>query len=161
MGVTLEPADLTSPEFVALVQAHVDFCDRTSPPESCHRLPVEALAEPGLTVWAARDSDGALVGMGALKRLSDIDGEIKSMHTAVSARGRGIARAILDAVIDKARAEGLTTLWLETGTDPLFAPARALYASAGFELCPPFGDYRLDPHSVFMTRAVVFEGAEA
>ena len=31
-------------------------------------------------------------------------------------------------------------------------PARALYARHGFEVCGPFGDYRPDPHSTFMTR---------
>ena len=32
-----------------------------------------------------------------------------------------------------------------------FLPARRLYAKAGFRECGPFGDYRLDPNSVFMT----------
>jgi putative acetyltransferase len=29
-----------------------------------------------------------------------------------------------------------------------------LYASFGFVYCGPFGDYALDPHSVFMTLAL-------
>ena len=32
-----------------------------------------------------------------------------------------------------------------------FAPARALYARFGFEVCAPFADYRDDPNSVCMT----------
>jgi putative acetyltransferase len=32
-----------------------------------------------------------------------------------------------------------------------FAPARSLYASAGFEACQPFGDYRPSPNSTYMT----------
>ena len=32
-----------------------------------------------------------------------------------------------------------------------FAPARSLYAGAGFELCEPFGDYRDSPNSTYMT----------
>jgi putative acetyltransferase len=35
-----------------------------------------------------------------------------------------------------------------------FAPARALYARAGFTACAPFGDYAEDSHSVFMTRVL-------
>ena len=35
-----------------------------------------------------------------------------------------------------------------------FAPARALYARFGFELCGPFADYVDDPDSVFMTRGL-------
>jgi putative acetyltransferase len=33
-----------------------------------------------------------------------------------------------------------------------FEPARGLYRKNGFRSCPPFGDYREDPNSVFMTR---------
>jgi hypothetical protein len=40
---------------------------------------------------------------------------------------------------------------LETGTVPAFAPARALYASAGFRPCGPFGDYQPMDTSTFMT----------
>ena len=35
-----------------------------------------------------------------------------------------------------------------------FAPARALYASAGFKHCDPFGDYKPSPYSTWMTRAL-------
>jgi putative acetyltransferase len=35
-----------------------------------------------------------------------------------------------------------------------FAPARALYASAGFSPCAPFGDYRPSRNSTFMTMAL-------
>lgn len=47
-----------------------------------------------------------------------------------------------------------TRLSLETGTPSDFAAARALYAKAGYAECPPFGDYELDPFSVFMTKAL-------
>jgi hypothetical protein len=50
-----------------------------------------------------------------------------------------------------ARAGGMSRLSLETGAWPYFAPARALYARHGFVECGPFGDYREDPNSVFMT----------
>jgi putative acetyltransferase len=50
-----------------------------------------------------------------------------------------------------ARAEGYRRLSLETGSMDAFAPARALYADAGFTLCEPFGEYRLSPNSTYMT----------
>ena len=49
-------------------------------------------------------------------------------------------------------ARGLRSLWIETGSAPAFQPALRLYESAGFRRCGPFGDYREDPFSVFMTR---------
>jgi putative acetyltransferase len=45
-------------------------------------------------------------------------------------------------------------LWLETGSTESFIPARRLYASEGFTPCEPFGDYRCDPLSVYMTRSL-------
>ena len=101
-------------------------------------------------VYDGRD----VLGVGALTVIEKGHGELKSMHTAAEARGRGVARAVLSALLDHARAEGLTRVSLETGTADLFAPARALYAAHGFAECPPFGSYVVDPLSVFMTRAL-------
>jgi len=46
----------------------------------------------------------------------------------------------------------LKRLSLETGSAESFAAARSLYLRNGFEICSPFADYKLDPHSVFMNR---------
>jgi putative acetyltransferase len=73
------------------------------------------------------------------------------MHTAEPARGRGIGRAIVDHLIGVARDRGIQRLSLETGSMPAFAPARSLYANAGFAVCGPFGDYRPSRNSTFMT----------
>ena len=75
------------------------------------------------------------------------------MHVAEAARGRGIGGAMLRHIIAEAAARGMSRLSLETGAWPYFAPARALYARHRFVECPPFGDYRQDPNSVFMTLA--------
>ena len=87
----------------------------------------------------------------ALRQLGPEHGEVKSMHTAESARGRGVGSALLRRLMDTARARGMRRLSLETGSWPYFLPARALYARHGFVECPPFGDYSEDPNSVFMT----------
>jgi putative acetyltransferase len=73
------------------------------------------------------------------------------MHTAQAARRTGVGSAMLRHIIATARARGMARLSLETGSWDYFAPARALYASHGFVECGPFGDYVLDPNSVFMT----------
>ena len=73
------------------------------------------------------------------------------MHTAAAARRRGVGSAILRHIVDAARARGMSRVSRETGSWPYFEPARALYAHHGFVECPPFGDYRPDPNSVFMT----------
>ena len=78
--------------------------------------------------------------------------EVKSMRTVTSARGRGIAAALLLHVLDDAERRGALRLSLETGAEPFFAPARRLYARRGFSGCPPFADYVPDPSSAFFTR---------
>jgi len=137
----------------ALLQRHVDLMRASSPEESCHVMDPDALHGPGITLLGAR-TDGVLQGIGALSKIGDRQGELKSMHTAQEARGQGLARQLLRALMAQARVDGMTQVSLETGTDPSFAAARALYLSEGFIECPPFGDYTLDPLSVYMTKTL-------
>lgn len=132
-----------------LLDEHLADMFATSPAESVHALDHSALSAPEITFWTARE-DGVLLGCGALKLLADGQGEIKSMRTTPAARGRGIATLLLTHIVDEARGRRLEQLFLETGAEDFFAPARRLYTRHGFTDCPPFGDYRLDPHSVFM-----------
>lgn len=145
--------DPTSGEVELLLQRHLQLMWDTSPPESVHALDASGLADPKVRFFTMREDDGAPLGMGAVKQLSGPEGEIKSMHILAEARGRGLARTMLDHLIEVARASGWRRLNLETGVEPAFAPARALYARAGFVECGPFEGYRLDPNSVFMTLA--------
>lgn len=150
MAITIREEDPRTPDVAALLTAHVEAARQESPPESAHALDIEGLLAPEITFWTVRDGD-LLVGCGALKALTERHGEIKSMHTVPSQRGRGVGSRILAHVIEVARARGYERLSLETGSMEYFAPARALYARSGFLYCQPFADYRLDPNSVFMT----------
>jgi putative acetyltransferase len=138
---------------VELLRTHVAPARAETAPGSAHALDLSGLRAPEVTFWSAWEDD-AVVAVGALKRLSADHGEIKSMHTAESARGRGVGSAMLRQIMAAARAGGLSRLSLETGSWPYFAPARALYARHGFVECAPFADYRPDPNSVFMTLAL-------
>ena len=73
------------------------------------------------------------------------------MRTAPAMRGRGVASAILEALLDDARSRGVERISLETGAADWFWPAHRLYAKAGFDECEPFGSYAEDPHSLFLT----------
>jgi len=138
------------PDVRALLTRHFELMRASSPQESCHVMEPGALLERGAVLFAARAS-GTVLGVGALAQVDARHGELKSMHTAAQARGRGVARAILSTLLQEARAQGMTRVSLETGTAGMFAPARALYAANGFRDCAPFGDYTADPLSVFMT----------
>ena len=76
------------------------------------------------------------------------------MRTAAAHLRQGVAKVVLAHIIEKARQRGYTRLSLETGSAAAFAPAQRPYAAFGFQFCGPFADYRLDPHSGFMTREI-------
>jgi putative acetyltransferase len=145
--------DVRGPEIAALLQEHLRDMHRVSPPESVHALDLESLRQPDITFWTMWDA-GRLAGCGALKELDSQHGEIKSMRTASSHRRQGVATQLLQHLLAEAKQRGYTRVSLETGSMDFFLPARALYASFGFEPCPPFADYIADPNSIFMTKAL-------
>lgn len=133
-----------------LLRRHLAFADAHSPGEYVHALDTDALVRPDITFVSVSDGE-AVLGVGALRELDPTHGELKSMHVAEEARGRGVGRAVLDHLLDLARSRGYARVSLETGTPDAFTPARALYASVGFEACPPFADYTDNPWSTCMT----------
>ena len=146
----IEVDDLTRPEIHALLEEHLANMYEISPPESVHALDLSKLRSRDITFWSVWDGT-TLVGCGALKEMTPTEGEIKSMRTPKSLRRRGAGRAVLTHIIDEAKRRGYRRLSLETGSQEEFVPARRLYGSFGFVECGPFGDYKLDPYSVFMT----------
>jgi putative acetyltransferase len=141
--------DLEHPAVHALLIEHLANMHQLSPPESVHALSLEKLQVPEITFWTAWEDD-LLLGCGAVKELDPTHGEIKSMRTPHAHRRRGVGRAILQHIIEVARARGYETLSLETGAPEAFQPARKLYESFGFEYCGRFSDYPESPNSIFM-----------
>ena len=144
---------LTSQAIQDLLNEHLADMYATSPPESVHALDLERLKAPDIVFWSAWQ-DGQLLGCIALKRHAAAMAEIKSMRTARIARGKGVAKALLAHLEQFAKAEGVTALYLETGAEPYFAPARQLYQQHDYLQCGPFADYQPDPLSVFMQKAL-------
>lgn len=147
--LSIRTGDFADPRVVALLRHHFETNRAVTPSGSAHVLDLSAMQVPEISFWTVWEDD-TLVGMGALKRLGDGTGEVKSMRTTDAAQRKGVARAMLEHIITTARTEKLTALFLETGSFGYFAPARALYAQAGFIECPPFAGYRPDPNSSFM-----------
>ncbi len=136
-----------------LMARHTAVMHTDTPPESIHMMDAGQLATSSVAFFVMRQ-DGAPIGMGAFKRIDEAHAEIKSMHVLSEYRGQSLSRVMLDHLVSAAAAEGITRLSLETGSQDFFEPARRLYARAGFSECGPFGDYVLDPFSVFMTRTL-------
>jgi putative acetyltransferase len=143
-------ADLDDPRVIDLLRIHLDRARAETAPGSAHALDVAQLRSADISFWAIWD-DEMLLGLGALKRLSVDHGEVKSMHTAEAARGKGVATTMLRHIMAAARDRAMSRLSLETGSWDYFRPARAFYRKHGFTECAPFGDYVSDVNSVFMS----------
>jgi putative acetyltransferase len=150
MTAAIEVDDPRAADVRDLLRRHLEFARATTPPEGVFALEADELADPAVTFFTYR-VDGELLAVGALKQLDGAHAEVKSMHTAQAARGRGIGRAMVDHLLAVARERGLRRVSLETGSMAEFAPARSLYTKAGFVPCGPFGEYEANETSAFMT----------
>jgi putative acetyltransferase len=153
MPVLIAEEHPLTPDLSLLFERHTADMHADTPPESIHMMDKAALAAPGIRFFVLRD-EGVPLAMGAFKRIDATHAEIKSMHVLAEARGRGLSKAILEHLVAAARADGFARLSLETGVQPTFVAARALYERAGFQDCPPFEGYVPDPNSVFMTKVL-------
>jgi len=148
--------DLSGAATRELVARHLRGMFELTPAESVFALDVDRLRDPSVALWSAWMGD-EIAGIGALKILDAADGEtaqrgeIKSMRVADAFLGQGVGRAMLRHIVAEARARGLASLWLETGSEDGFLAAQRLYESEGFEVCGPFDDYPDSGLSMFMT----------
>ena len=101
--------------------------------------------------------DGVAVASGAWRRRGDVvvegldqSAEIKRMYVAPSARGRGLARAMLARLEDAARDAGAEVMVLETGIAQ--PEALELYRSSGYTPIPGFGFHKDSPLSRCLAR---------
>lgn len=145
--ISLESPD--QPDVLRLIDELDAYQKPLYPAESHHGIDLAALLRPQVLFAVARDGSGRAVACGALV-LEPGYGELKRMYTLPSARGQGIARALLGVLEAQARERGCTRFAIETGY--LQPEAIALYERCGYRRCGPFGGYAEDPNSVFMAK---------
>tara|TARA_R110000824_G_scaffold285418_4_gene473611 strand:- start:101 stop:556 length:456 start_codon:yes stop_codon:yes gene_type:complete len=141
--------DLSGQQVQDLLAAHLAGMQENSPPESVYALDLSGLLTPDMSVWTAWDEE-QLMGVGALKHLSDSQAEIKSMRTDPAHLRKGVGLSILNHIIDVAISKGYRRLSLETGSGESFEPALALYRRRGFCNGAAFGDYRATEFNQFL-----------
>ncbi|MEV6298594.1 GNAT family N-acetyltransferase [Actinoplanes sp. NPDC051861] len=134
----IEPADFGSPSVQALVAENLaDLSARYG--GTGDDTPISALDfTPPQGAFLVAVDDGELIASAGWRRHGD-DAELKRMFTRPAARGRGVARQMLTAIEDSARAAGCHRVILETGDKQ--PEAVALYESAGYKRIADFGFY--------------------
>jgi len=145
--------ELRNEDVITLLQEHHEDMLSHSPAESVHALDLNALEAPDITFWSFWINQ-ELVGVGALKEIDKEHGEIKSMRTSTDHLRKGVARKLLEHIMKQANIRSYKRLSLETGTMDAFLPAHKLYQQFGFQECQPFGNYKEDPYSMFMTKSI-------
>ncbi|KAG8148521.1 GNAT family N-acetyltransferase [Burkholderia catarinensis] len=149
MSIAVESPD--QPDVIALIAELDAYQDTLYPPESRHILDLAALKQSNVLFAVARDVAGSAIGCGAIV-IPPAFGELKRMYVSPRGRGQGVAKKLMALLESKAKCLGCKVLRLETG--PYQHEALALYASAGYERCGPFGDYTNDPLSVFKQKRI-------
>ena len=74
----------------------------------------------------------------ALRRLDGTSGEVKRLFLRPQYRGQGLAKRLLEAVIEKAT--DMQYEWLYADTLPSMKEALSLYLARGFELAQAYSD---------------------
>jgi putative acetyltransferase len=116
-------------------------------PEQRHGLALQALFQPHIRFFVAR-LDGAAAGCGGMALFDDF-AEVKRMYVRETARGQGVAQALLTRIETETRGAGFAVLRLETGERQV--AALRLYAQAGFTPCAAFGNYAALPPAAVAT----------
>ena len=122
------------------------------PAGSGYGLSVQRLMEAKVAFFVLR-CDGQPAGCGGLQLFGSEYGEVKRLYVRPQFRGRGLSKAIMKHLERYARERGLPLLRLETGIHQ--PEAIGLYEHLGYRRIGPFGEYPLDPLSIFFEKRLV------
>jgi len=136
-------------DVIALIRQSDALMQSLYPAESNHLVDVESLAAFNVHFLVARERGRAL-GCGAFVLGEKGQAEMKRVFVDPTARGKGVARALMAALERDAANLGVTLMQLETGIKQ--SEAIALYRRFGYAERGPFGNYKSDPLSLFMEK---------
>lgn len=146
----LAPVTARDPAVAALIDAlTVELADSGYSDDETFGYSLDQLEVSGVHLVGA-SHDGTLVGLGGVELQEDTFAELKRFYVDPAHRGQGVADALIETLVEHARAHGATTVRLETG-DKQHAAMR-FYARHGFEVVPKFGPYVDSATSVCLAR---------
>ncbi len=154
MDPIVEIIAVTTPDdgILEMVERLDTYMKEMYPPESTHLTPPEELTAVANRLFAVK-VDGKLMGCGGFRVVGRDYAEIKRIFVAPSARGLGLAKALLSRLESESRSLGLLEMKLETGISQ--PEAISLFKRCGYTECPVFGDYpKDDPLSYFMRKTL-------
>lgn len=147
----VEQESPNQPDVIALIADLDAYQDSLYPAEARYALDLASLSLPNVLFVVARDEEHTALGCGAVV-LNHAYGEVKRMYVRPEARGKGIAKQVIDVLEASAYKAGCRELMLETG--PYQPEALRFYASHGYVRRGAFGAYPEHPLSVFMGKVL-------
>ena len=146
----VSPDSLDAMQLIGELDVHLQA--HPYPPQSRHAFSVEKLLREGVNFFITH-YEGELAGCGGIKIFPNEYGEVKRMWVRPAFRGLGLAKAMLSHLSDYARNRELGLLRLETGIYEI--EAIGLYERFGFQRRAPFGEYKVDPLSVYLEKSLL------
>lgn len=145
------PITSISSDVEALLGQSRQYMAEIYPSDSIHQEDSARLLEADV-YFIGVYHDAVLMGIGAVKILDPGPryGEIKNLFVDPEYRGRGVSRLIMDALEQHLVARKISICRLETGVSQ--PESIGLYLSLGYRERTSFGDYKLDPLSIFMQK---------
>jgi GNAT superfamily N-acetyltransferase len=144
--VQIQHSTLAAPDATRLIVAlNAELTAMFPEPGSTHFSLSDTQVAAGNGAFLVAYLDDVAVGCGAVRRLDETTAEIKRMYVSPSVRGRGIGRALVEALEREARSVGATRIVLETGTR--LESAIKLYEAMGYARIPLFGEYLSSPNT--------------
>ena len=148
--IRIQIVDPRLPEFRAMLQAGEEYGALPYPAESNHYLDVETLCRPEMNFFGAFVDD-VVQGCGGFWAHDDYV-EIMRLWVSPRARGLSLSHKLRGEIEALAKREGFSVARLEMGISQ--PQATALYEKRGYRYAERFGDYKPDPLSVFMEKAL-------
>lgn len=150
--ITITEVRADSADAVQLItELDAHLAEKPYPQHSRHAFSVDRLVREGVVFFVAR-YDGQLAACGGLKLFGSEYAEVKRMFVRPAFRGFGLGKAILNHLAGYARERQVSVLRLETGIHQ--TEAIGLYERFGFQRRPPFGEYRVDPNSIYFEKVI-------
>ena len=147
---SIKPIDPIREDVNILLNKSDKYLRSLYPDESNHLDYADELSKPNCILLGAFRDD-SLLGIGAVKLFyGDGYGEVKRVFVDPLYRGQGIAKAIMGALEAQLVNNDILLARLETGTKQ--AAAIQLYKLLGYQTRGPFGQYVIDPLSIFMEK---------
>lgn len=146
MPIEIRRSALTSPEGLRLINAlNAELTAAFPEPGATHFSLNATQVADGDGAFLIAWLDGAPVGCGAIRRIDRSTAELKRMYVDPKCRGKGVGRALVNALEDEARLLGVASVVLETGTR--LEPAVRMYESAGYRRIQLYGEYVSSPET--------------